>query len=144
MNLTLTNLHPFHPLPSNKWRKVIKQLVALVFEESNRFKDFNLSHLNIVWIDDSKMAELNQRYLKHQGSTDILTFGYNNDCAEILISLDTAWKQAQRYHQSFENELMLYLVHGILHLVGFKDKTPLERRRMRCEERRLMQKLTGS
>ena len=95
-------------------------------------------------MDDSKMAELNQQYLRHLGTTDILTFSYDNNHAEILISLDTAWQQAQRYHQSFENELMLYLVHGILHLAGFKDKTPLERRRMRREEWRLMQKLTGS
>ncbi len=87
------------------------------------------------------MAELNWRHLRHRGPTDILTFDYGAGLAEILISLDTATRQARRHRQTLEDELTLYLVHGMLHLAGLKDKSVAQRRLMRREEQWLLRQL---
>ncbi len=97
----------------------------------------------MVWVDDRRIARINSKYLHHQGATDIITFNYGNGFAEIFVSLDTIKRQAPLYQQTFEQELTLCLVHGILHLVGLNDKTLCERQRMRKAELRLIQKLNN-
>ncbi len=138
MKLTLTNLHPSLRPPFDKWLKIISRLINKVSHESKRFPSFLLVNLNVVWIDDKKIKEINQRYLRHCGSTDVLTFDYGEGFSEILISLDTVKKHARRYGQTFDQELTLYLAHGVLHLAGLQDKTSSQSRRMRQEEKWLL------
>lgn len=141
MNLTLTNLHPFLRPPTSKWRRRVQRLVRVAWGESPRFKRGPPSTLGIAWVDDGRMAELNREHLRHRGPTDILTFEYGAGVAEIVISLDTARREAECHQQSFGAELTLYLAHGILHLAGLNDKTPHQCRRMRREEQWLIQQL---
>ncbi len=140
MKLTLTNLHPSLRPPPGKWRRIVRCLLKPVLKE-NRFSRFSIAHLNIVWVDDARMAKLHWQYSHTKGPTDILTFDHGKGCAEIIISLDTASRQARRYKQTFSQELTLYLAHGILHLAGLGDKSQTERRKMRREEQLLIQKL---
>ncbi len=140
MNLKLINLHPSRRLQSRKWRPVIFQLYkALCACPTIAFR--HLRELNVVFTDDAKIAELNWRFLHHKGPTDILTFDYENGSAEIVISLDAAVHQASLYHKTLEQELTLYLAHGILHLAGINDQTPLQRRQMRKAEQQLLQRV---
>jgi len=141
MKLTLTNLHPSIRPPPGKWRRVIHRLLKLIARESNRFRRFSLVNLNVVWTNDEHMAGIHNQFMRRSDSTDILTFDYGKGRAEIIISLDTASRQARRYGQTFNQELTLYLAHGILHLAGIGDKSPTGRRQMRREERLLIQKL---
>jgi probable rRNA maturation factor len=140
MNLTLTNLHPSLRPPLNKWRQVIGRMVDL-FRNETDLGDLFLKDLSVVWMADVQIAEANQHFLNHRGPTDILTFDYGQGIAEILISLDTASKEAKAHRQTLEQELRLYLVHGLLHLAGFKDKTSVERHQMRQQERKLLRRL---
>lgn len=89
--------------------------------------------LSIVLVNDREMAELNLRYHHVAGPTDVLTFDYGDGQAEIIISVDHAYARPRPAH-----ELALYLVHGLLHLQGYDDHTPAQRRRMRAAERRLL------
>ncbi len=98
--------------------------------------------LNVVVVSDRRMAELNRQYHHTPGPTDVLAFDYG-DSAELVISLDHAWANARRYRTSPWRELMLYVVHGMLHLAGYRDGTSAERQRMRRAERRVLRQLAA-
>jgi probable rRNA maturation factor len=90
-----------------------------------------------VWlISDRRMAVLNRRFLGHAGSTDVLTFQHG----EILISVETARRQARAFGKSLTHELKLYIVHGLLHLHGFDDQTPTEARRMKTVQEKILRR----
>ena len=97
--------------------------------------------VSIVLVSDRVMTGLNLRYHHVAGPTDILTFDYGEGQGELIVSVDHAVSQARRYHTTPARELALYVVHGLLHLNGYDDRTPAQRRRMRAAERRLMAKL---
>lgn len=97
--------------------------------------------LSFVVLDDARMADLHERYAGEPGSTDVLSFPLAEHpvlVGEVLVSADTARREAAaRGHPAYD-ELLLYAVHGVLHLVGHDDHDPAERRRMRRAERRAL------
>jgi probable rRNA maturation factor len=102
--------------------------------------------LSLAVLDDAGMAQLNRRYRNHRGPTDVLAFDLREDTSrtmegQIVISAETAQRQARQRRISAKTELMLYLIHGILHLAGFNDTTPLAARQMRRQEQQLLQAL---
>ena len=140
MKLELINLHPSLRPQRTKWLKVVRKFLKV-----NRYpaRLRRIRQLNIVWVNDKKMAEVNWQFKRHHGPTDILTFDHQNGSGEILISLDTTRRHAKIYQRSWQDELTLYLAHGILHLSGFDDRGKKDRERMRREEERLLSKLTN-
>lgn len=90
-----------------------------------------------IFCDDKYMLEQNIAFLNHDTYTDIITF---DDCVgniisgSILISLDRVGENAEKFGKSFENELLRVIVHGTLHLCGYKDKTDEEAKLMRQKE----------
>jgi probable rRNA maturation factor len=115
--------------------RLLKTLATQVLELAGASAGYNLS---IVLVTDMQIAELNARYHQVEGPTDILSFDYGNSEGELVISLDHVQAQAKRFRTTPGRELTLYLVHGILHLHGYDDRTLRSRRRMRAAERRLM------
>ena len=101
-----------------------------------------LAELGIVVVNDARMAGYNERFHGCAGPTDILTFGYGV-AGELIISADQAIANARRFHTTPRRELARYVIHGILHLHGFDDRTAAQRRRMRAAERRRLSALTG-
>lgn len=81
------------------------------------------------------MADLHQRFLNESGPTDVITFQHG----EIVISAETARRQARAFRTSLEHELRLYVAHGLLHLRGFDDKTSAGA----AEMKRLQEKLVA-
>jgi probable rRNA maturation factor len=98
-------------------------------------------HLGIVLVGDAAIAKLNAQYHDTPGATDILSFDYGEGEGELIVSVEHAVVQAKRYDTTPARELILYVVHGILHLYGYNDLTPAQRRRMRAAERRLVSHL---
>lgn len=90
-----------------------------------------------IFCDDDYMLEQNMAFLNHDTYTDIITF---DDCVgnvitgSILISLDRVAENADKFGKSFENELLRVVVHGTLHLCGYKDKSDEEAKVMRRKE----------
>ena len=78
-----------------------------------------LEEIDVLLISDRRMSELHRKFMGISGPTDVITFQHG----EIFISTETAKRQARRFRSSLEHELRLYLVHGLLHLAGFDDKT---------------------
>ena len=99
--------------------------------------------LSIQLVEDTTMARLNQQFLQHHGSTDVITFDYAESGArnlhgEIVICLADAVAQAREFQTTWQSELARYLVHGVLHLRGYDDLSPATRRKMKREENRLV------
>ena len=104
--------------------------------------------LGIHLVGAREMARLNQNYLHHEGSTDVISFDYADGPSratlkgEIFVSLDHAVAQAKRFRTTWQSELVRYLVHGVLHLRGHDDRQPNARRKMKRMEDRLLRKLS--
>ncbi len=94
--------------------------------------------LSIAVVDDPTIHELNRRYLEHDYATDVLSFplesGESHLEGEVIVSLDTARRQAEQWGWTTEDELLLYVVHGVLHLVGYDDHDPTKRAEMLEQE----------
>jgi len=121
--------------------KINTRLLAEIAERALELVRDNQLHLGIVLVDDAAIAKLNAQYHDTPGATDILSFDYGEEQGELIISVEHAVTQAKRYHTTPARELILYVVHGMLHLHGYNDLTPRQRRRMRAAERRLVSRL---
>ena len=94
--------------------------------------------LSVAVLDDTRMQTVNRESLGHDYPTDVLAFPMATEpvlMGEILLSADTARREAERRGHPAYHELLLYAVHGALHLLGFDDHDPAGRRRMRRAER---------
>jgi len=100
--------------------------------------------ISIAVVSDPEMARHNVRWLRHKGPTDVLTFDLGGDPSagmldgEIIVSRDTARREALHRGHPTAQELALYVVHGVLHLLGHDDHRPADRRRMRAAERAVL------
>lgn len=92
------------------------------------------------------MARVNEQFLQHTGSTDVITFDHRESAddiylyGEIFISVADAERQAKLFHTTWTEELTRYVIHGLLHLEGYDDLQPAKRRVMKREENRLVRK----
>ena len=86
----------------------------------------SVTEVAVLIVSDRRMAELHKQFCGVPGTTDVLTFQHG----EIVISADLAARQARMFHTDFMRELQLYLLHGLLHLAGFDDVEPRQRKRM--------------
>jgi probable rRNA maturation factor len=93
--------------------------------------------ISIIFCDDAYLSELNRTYLSHTSLTDIITFDYTSDgiiSGDIYISIDRVKENALLYSKSFREELDRVMIHGVLHLLGNKDKKPKDKALMRKKE----------
>ncbi len=100
-------------------------------------KKTDLSKLRevFVWlVSDRRMAALHRKFMHQTGPTDVLTFQHG----EIFISVDTASRNARAFGSSLANELRLYIVHGLLHLYGFDDRTQPSARKMERAQSKIL------
>ena len=100
-------------------------------------EDFQLGQLDYVFCTDDFLLKLNTTYLNHDTFTDIITFDYSNGkviSGDIFISTERVKENAKTYGVGFENELLRVMSHGVLHLMGYGDKTDAEKELMRLKE----------
>ncbi len=109
------------------------------------------AHISLALVDNETMHALNLRFLQHDYPTDVLSFLLSDPPAitskseqslegEIIISTEYAMGESARFGWRPEDEVTLYFVHGMLHLLGFDDHTDDERMRMRSEERLILER----
>ena len=120
----------FSPPSPNKLSQWITQVILC--------EDKRVGNINYVYCSKSFLLHLNQSYLDHQDHTDVITFDQSDTpgtiSADIYISVDQVRENAEVYGESFDQELKRVMVHGVLHLLGYNDKTPQQRHEMRKKE----------
>ncbi len=99
---------------------------------------YSVSALNYIFCTDDQLHKINLEHLGHDTYTDIITFDYSDDDgvveSDIYISLDRVKENAEDLGKSFDEELHRVLIHGVLHLIGYDDKTQKEKLEMRKKE----------
>jgi probable rRNA maturation factor len=103
-----------------------------------RESEFTSAMISLAVVDDPAIHELNRHFLNHDWPTDVLSFALQDDGihleGEVIISADTAATAAAELGCTAAAEQLLYVIHGMLHLVGYRDKTPSEAHEMRLAE----------
>ena len=140
--ISITNIHQQHRVDDS----VILGLVQLVCQT----EEATIEDLSIVLSDHPTVLALNRTYLDHEYETDVLSFPLNDaqDSSvvdgEIYVDLDTAFERCSEFGVTFEAETYRYIVHGLLHLLGYSDETPALKARMKTREDMYLTSVTKS
>ena len=139
-------------------RRLLKQITAALLADLKIEK----ADLGIHLVAAPEMTCLNEKYLRHAGPTDVITFDYAETgragspppadgahgvarpaiSGEIFVCVDEAVLQARKFGTSWQSEVARYIVHGILHLLGYDDSSAGARRKMKREENRRLRELS--
>ena len=128
--------------------RLLKQVVLALFAE----REITEAELGINLVAAREMALVNETFLQHEGSTDVITFDHldpnpkTRDArrqihGELFICVDDALLQAKEFKTKWQAEVVRYVVHGVLHLLGYDDLKPQLRLVMKREENRLVRQL---
>jgi len=131
--------------------RFLRRIVSHCLQEALAISEYELG---IQLVDAEEMTHLNQSYLRHKGSTDVITFDYSphppNLSArpeglhgDIVVCIDEAIIQNRRFGTRWPEEVVRYIVHGILHLAGHDDRTEKKRRAMKKIENHIMRELSA-
>jgi rRNA maturation RNase YbeY len=116
-----------HPRKTASW---IKRTIT---KEKGKLKE-----LNFIFCSDSHLLGMNIQYLKHKTLTDIITFDYSEGSGhiegDIFISIERIEENAAKLKIPFQDELDRVVIHGVLHLLGYSDKSPSQTKEMRKKE----------
>lgn len=111
----------------------LKQWIKTITEKEKH----KLGQINYIFCTDDELLEINIRHLNHKTLTDIITFDYTERKtihSDIYISIERVEENSRKFKTTFENELHRVMIHGILHLCGYKDKTKADADLMRKKE----------
>lgn len=126
-----------------KNKAILKKWIVAVIKKKKR----KAGELNFIFCSDEHLLGINRQYLDHDTYTDIITFDYSKEnpkqpvSGDIFISIDRVGENAEKFSKSFENELHRVIIHGTLHLLGYKDKTKAAKEEMTKEEDKCLKSL---
>lgn len=127
------------------WLPSLEVKVVEIYNHILSDSSFSDLSITVVYGDDDWLLDINKRFLNHDYYTDIITFDYSEApvlSGELCVSINTVLSNASLYNVSRETELMRVLIHGVLHLCGFNDKTEEESSIMREKEDYYLAKLS--
>jgi probable rRNA maturation factor len=130
--LTIKIFYDNTTLRLREWKKVRGIIQKVISNEDKISGD-----LNFIITNDDNIRDINIKFLEHDYYTDIIAFDYSEGgviTGDIYISIDTIKINANNYNVSLKDEIIRVMVHGILHLCGYDDKTDCEREKMRLLE----------
>ena len=122
-------------------KQSIKLWIKRVIESEKK----KLGHLNFVFTNDETILKTNIQFLNHNTYTDIITFDYCEDnliSGDIIISTERVQENAKKFNADFDTELKRVVIHGVLHLCGYKDKTAKDSEVMRKKENQALSLFT--
>jgi probable rRNA maturation factor len=121
----------FENIPSIK---LPKRKVTDFVREISKAEDFLYGEINFIFCNDYYLLQINKQFLKHDFYTDIITFDYTKDkkiSGDIYLSFERMEENANIFRNSIMDEILRVMIHGILHLIGYKDNTKIEKKLMK-------------
>ena len=106
-----------------------------------------IASLAYNFVSDEELWQMNKQFLNHDTYTDIITFDYSEEeklSGEIYISVDRVQENSEKHKVRFQEELLRVMAHGLLHLSGYKDKSPIQQKQMRTAEERALKLFKNS
>jgi probable rRNA maturation factor len=127
-----------HPRYRRRHHETIR-LVRTVLSGEKRLN----AEINVIFNDDKQMVKLNSMYLNHHYATDVISFpladqGTTAVAGEVYINIDQANRQAREYRVALSNELARLTIHGVLHLLGYDDRSKTQKEKMTLLENRYL------
>jgi probable rRNA maturation factor len=125
-------------------RRQLRWMTRALLTDLLHLEEFDLT---IHLVSEREMTRINETHLQHAGSTDVITFDYCEDSGtepivgELFICVDEAIIQARRFRTTWQSEVIRYIVHGLLHLLGHDDLNPVARKKMKGQENKLLKAL---
>jgi probable rRNA maturation factor len=138
VKITIKNLQKKIPIRP----KGITQAVLKVFSlEGTRRR----GEITVIFVNDKLIRKINLKFLKRNSATDVIAFDISDNkkqfLADIVISTDTAVRNARIFKTWVYHELYLYVIHGVLHILGYDDKSPRQRKIMQRKANQVLSKL---
>jgi len=134
-SIEVRNLQRTVRISSRRLQRFAEIACALVWKHKRPEAEMaSVAKISVLIASDRRMAALHKEFCGLAGPTDVLTFQHG----EIVISAETAARQARIFHSSLTAEIQLYLLHGLLHLAGFGDVTAQQRQRMQRLQNKLL------
>lgn len=121
----------------NDFKLVDSDKIRIWIEDVIKKEKKTVGDITYIFCDDDYLLERNKEFLDHNTLTDIITFNYcidNNISSDIMISIDRVKENSTTFENSFNKELKRVMIHGILHLIGYNDKSDKEKELMREKE----------
>lgn len=126
-----------------KKKTLLKKWIAQTIQEKKRKE----GQINFIFCSDAYLLSINKQYLHHDTYTDIITFDYSKESigtpisGDIFISIERIKENAKKFSKTTEEELHRVIIHGILHLLGYADKTKAAKEEMTKQEDKCLKKL---
>ncbi|MDO8603352.1 MAG: rRNA maturation RNase YbeY [Candidatus Omnitrophota bacterium] len=143
MKLDIQNLQNIAKIDKSKIIECARRVLNALGESE--------AELSLVLVNDMYIRNLNWKYRRNDSATDVLAFPMRDSrglsgvvLGDVVISVETARKEAKKRKKDLQDELDLYFVHGILHLLGYDDEKPRARKKMKDKEKELMENLCSS
>jgi probable rRNA maturation factor len=137
ISIQITNRQKSLPIDRRRLRAAVMAVL--------RDAAVSAAEISVAVVDDPTIAALHDRYLDDPTPTDVLSFVLERSEAclegEVIVSAETARTCAAKYRSTAEDELLRYVIHGVLHLVGYDDATPPQRAAMRTKERKYLREV---
>ena len=122
-----------------KHRAKVRKLIIHLFAEERT----PLQTLSFIFCSDKYLLRLNKKHLNRDYYTDVITFDISNPSeqmvGEVYLSTERIKENAKAYNETYEKELLRVMIHGALHLCGYKDKTTVAEKKMRVKEEYYLQ-----
>jgi probable rRNA maturation factor len=127
----LTNEQKKVPIPSAKVRRLAAQILGP-------------RNLSIAFVTNAAIRKINRKFLKHDFATDVISFPLDSDLVgELVVSGEYAASEAAKRKIPVDEEILRYVAHGILHLLGYDDHRPADRKRMWARQERELRRILG-
>jgi probable rRNA maturation factor len=140
VEIEIADNQKFVPLRRASVRRLVHQVL--------RAEEVTSARIVLAFVDNEVIHRVNREHLSHDYPTDVITFPYasteNSIHGEIVVSTEFAASQAPQYGHSVEHEVMLYIIHGLLHLVGYDDHETRDARRMKRRQEQLLQEWSSN
>jgi len=125
------------PFPKIK-RRLTTKWIYLAIEKNHK----KVGDISYVFCSDEEILKINKQYLNHAYYTDIITFDYSEGdklSGDLFISLDTVKSNSGKFKTNYNEELRRVMIHGILHLCGYEDNTPIKKKNLHLKEDELLE-----
>ncbi len=117
--------------------KISKELISMIkrsIKKTLELSNKNFDELNIIFVDNKEIKKINRKFLKKNRTTDVIAFNFPKttplNISEVYICVDKAIENSRIYKIPFEVEVLILVIHGVLHVSGYDDGTKLLRKKM--------------
>ena len=142
MKIDIQDLQSIIKIDKDRIVRCAEQVLKAMSEEE--------AELSLVLVNDMYIRNLNWKYRRRDFATDVLAFPMRDSrrlsgsiLGDVVISVETAKREARKRKKDFQEELDFYFVHGILHLLGYDDEKPRARKKMKLKEQEILKLLKG-